>query len=206
MGFSEILGHEYFGGLNERQKEYTSGIHEAGERLIGLIDDILDLSTIEAGYLELKKETVEVKPLLEGLHNIVLDWARKRNLRIYLSCPDNLGSFNVDLQRIKQALLNLIRNAINFTPEGGRIDIEAYKTGDAIKIVIKDTGIGIAKDDLKRIFQPFERIPTGRSNSGNAGAGLGLALVKNIVQLHGGKIDITSEEQKGTAVTVTLPQ
>lgn len=204
MGFAEILGNQYFGNLNDRQKEYTSGIHESGERLISLIDDILDLSTIEAGYLELKKEPVAVKPLLEGLYNLTTEWARKHKLEVILSCPDNIRPISADERRLKQALLNLIRNAINFTPEGGKINISADLIGDGVEISITDTGIGIAESDMKRIFQPFERIPTGRSDAGNAGAGLGLSLVKNIIELHGGKISITSVEGRGTTATVKL--
>jgi PAS domain S-box-containing protein len=204
MGFSEILGHQYFGPLNDRQKEYSSGIHESGQRLLSLIDDILDLSTIEAGYLELKKEPVPVKPLLESLYDLSIEWARKRKLDIKLSCPNNIGSISADVPRLKQAIMNLIRNAINFTPEGGKINISANKNGDSVEISIVDTGIGIAGEDLKRIFEPFVRAPAGRSGTGNAGAGLGLALVKNIVVLHGGEIKIESRENEGTTVRVRL--
>lgn len=204
MGFAEILGNQYFGPLNERQTEYTSGIHESGERLISLIDDILDLSTIEAGYLELKKQPVDIRSLLQGLYDLTTEWARKHKLDVKLSCPDNIGLISADERRLKQALLNLIRNAINFTPENGKINISAIKTGDGVEIAISDTGIGIAKSDLKRIFEPFERIPTGRSDAGNAGAGLGLSLVKSIVELHGGSIEITSEEGHGTTANVRL--
>lgn len=204
MGFSEILGHQYFGPLNDRQKEYSTGIHESGQRLLGLIDDILDLSTIEAGYLELKKETVPLKPLLVSLYDLSIEWARKRKLDVKLSCPDNIGSISADAPRLKQALMNLIRNAINFNPEGGKINISAAKNGDGVEISIVDTGIGIAEHDLKRIFEPFVRAPAGRTGTGNAGAGLGLALVKNIVELHGGHIEIESRENEGTSVRVFL--
>jgi len=204
MGFAEILGNQYFGPLNDRQKEYTSGINESGQQLIHLIDDILDLSTIEAGYMELKKEPVNVKNLLTGLHDLTTEWARQHKLTVDLSCPQNTGSIQADERRLKQALLNLIRNAINFTPEGGKIQISAVQNGDGVKISIADSGIGIAKTDMERIFQPFERIPTGRSDTGNAGAGLGLTLVKNIVELHGGTITIESVEGKGTTATVAI--
>lgn len=204
MGFAEILGNQYFGALNDRQKEYTSGIHESGERLISLIDDILDLATIEAGYLELKKQPVDIAELLKGLYDLTTEWARKHNLQAILSCPDNIGIISADERRLKQALLNLIRNAINFTPEGGKINITAEKTGDGIKISIIDTGVGISGEDMKRIFQPFERLPTGRSDAANSGAGLGLSLVKNIVELHGGSILIESTEGAGTTATIII--
>jgi signal transduction histidine kinase len=204
MGFSEILGNQYFGPLNDRQKEYSTGIYDSGQRLISLIDDILDLSTIEAGYLELKKEPVAVRPMLESLYDLSIEWARKRKLDVKLSCPENIGEISADQTRIKQALMNLIRNAINFTPEGGKINISAEKKGDGIEISIKDTGVGISSDDLRRIFEPFVRTPINRGGTANSGAGLGLALVKNIIELHGGSIDIESEESVGTTVTVLL--
>jgi len=204
MGFSQILDEQYFGTLNDKQKEYTSGIHESGTQLISLIDDILDLSTIEAGYLELKKESVAIKPLLESLQNLTGDWARKRKLDVKLSCPQDIPNVYVDSSRLKQALLNLIRNAINFTPENGNINISAIKFGDGVEISVQDTGVGIPAADLRRIFQPFERITSGRGNAGNAGAGLGLALVKSIIELHGGEVLIESEENKGTTARVRL--
>lgn len=202
MGFSEILDHQYFGELNDRQKEYASGIHEAGERLVNLIDDILDLSTIEAGYLELKKTPVDVKALLQSLFDLTTEWARKRKLDVKLSCPQNIGLVSADERRLKQALLNLIRNAINFTPENGQIIISAKKIRDSIEIAITDTGVGISAEDLSRIFTPFNR---GQQPGQHSGAGLGLTLVKNIVELHGGTIAIESESNKGTTAHVVLP-
>ncbi len=204
MGFAEILNNEYFGPLNDRQKEYASGIFESGERLTALVDDILDLSTIEAGYLELDKTEVAIQPLLQGLYDLTHDWAMKRKLTVKLACAGTIGDFSVDERRIKQALLNLIRNAINFTPEGGEIGIEAARNGAALVFTIRDNGIGIAEEDLIRIFEPFERTAAGRTNAHQAGAGLGLALVKNIVELHGGTINIASRQGAGTSVTVTL--
>lgn len=201
MGFSEILENQYFGSLNERQKEYTSGIRESGERLVSLIDDILDLSTIDAGYMELSKTNVAVKPLLDSLYNLTAEWARKQKLIVNLSCPLNISNIYADERRIKQALLNLVRNAIHFTPEQGKIYISADNYGDGIKITIKDTGIGIKPDDLKRIFMPFEKIASAKNSNG---AGLGLALVKNIVELHGGEVKIESTEGNGTTVMLFL--
>lgn len=200
MGFSEILEHQYFGALNERQKEYTSGIRESGERLVSLIDDILDLSTIEAGYMELKRTDLPVAPLLQNIVDLTSAWAQKQKLTIKLSCPQNIPSIYADEQRIKQVLLNLVRNAIHFTPENGNINISAENSGDGIKIIVQDTGIGIKPEDLSRIFLPFEKTIKGQGS----GAGLGLALVKNIVELHGGSVKVDSAEGKGTTVTVHL--
>lgn len=206
MGFAEILGNQYFGPMNERQKEYATGIFESGQRLTALVDDILDLSTIEAGYLTLDKAEVDISGLLKGLYDLTHDWARKRNLTVHLDCAADIGAFSLDERRIKQALLNLIRNAINFTPEGGRIDIKAVRLHNTLVMTIQDNGVGIAPEDMGRIFQPFERTAAGRAAGGQGGAGLGLALVKNIVELHGGAITIDSRPNEGTQVTVTLVQ
>jgi signal transduction histidine kinase len=200
MGFSEILEHQYFGALNERQKEYTSGIRESGERLVSLIDDILDLSTIEAGYMELKRTDLPVAPLLQNIVDLTSAWAQKQKLTIKLYCPQNITNIYADERRIKQILLNLVRNAIHFTPENGNINISAENSGDGVKIVVQDTGIGIKPEDLSRIFLPFEKTIKGQGS----GAGLGLALVKNIVELHGGSVKVDSAEGKGTTVTVHL--
>jgi signal transduction histidine kinase len=202
MGFSEILDNQYFGPLNERQQEYTKGIHEAGERLANLIDDILDLASIEAGYLELKKEPVNIGGLLNGLYDLTKEWARKRKIAVKIFCPPSIPQISADERRLKQAILNLIRNAINFSPEGGNIEISAIQSGDRIDITIQDSGIGIPEEDLARIFQPFERLQHAGKQ---AGAGLGLSLVKNIIELHNGVIEIDSEEGKGTKVRLILP-
>ena len=142
--------------------------------------------------------------MLESLYDLSIEWARKRKLDVKLSCPENIGEISADQTRIKQALMNLIRNAINFTREGGKISISAEKKRDGVEISIKDTGVGISSDDLSRIFEPFVRTPINRGGTANSGAGLGLALVKNIIELHGGSIDIESVENVGTTVTVLL--
>lgn len=210
MGFAEILDNEYFGKLNDKQKEYSFGIQDAGGKLVKLIDDILDLSTIEAGYLELNMTEFKVHETLTDLHALTQEWARKENLDVTLTCPDNIGELVADETRLKQILLNTIHNAINFTPAGGKIDIAAARSGEFMKFIISDNGIGISRADLTRIFEPFERaVIEHRADMSNAalsrGAGLGLSLVKNIVTLHGGHVDISSEEDKGTIVTLNIP-
>lgn len=210
MGFADILDHEYFGDLNTRQKEYTSGIQEAGGQLLSLIDNILDLSTIEAGYMELEQTTFSIHDMLEGLHELTQDWARKEKLEVTLKCPENTGNLTADERRIKQVLLNLIRNAINFTPEGGSVSLEASRKQDHIELCVRDTGIGIPADQQERIFEPFEHShadprKAGESAASRHGAGLGLSLVKNIVELHGGTISVESAENKGAAFFIRLP-
>lgn len=207
MGFTEILEKEYFGALNEKQKEYTTGMHEAGNTLLQLINDILDLSTIEAGYMVLEKQDVPIYTLLNSLKGITAEWARKSKIEIKLSCPKNIGQASLDERRVKQVLLNLIRNAITYTPAGGIITLSAEKDKENNLLVLKvsDTGRGIPPEDQKRILKPFERIATGEPNDNKNGAGLGLTLVKNIVELHKGKLSLTSTPNKGTTIIIRLP-
>lgn len=203
MGFTEILDNEYFGKLNDRQKEYTRGMHDAGDRLLSLINNILDLSTIEAGYMAFDRDNVAIYDILQNILGLTEEWARRERIDVKLSCAKNIGSIEADERRIKQVLLNLIRNAITFTPENGAITIKAKREDDHIVISVTDTGPGIPEKDQARIFQPFERMTTG--GPGRGGAGLGLTLVKNIIELHHGTVALHSVEGKGTTFTLTLP-
>ncbi len=214
MGFNDILDQEYFGPLNTRQKDYTGDIRSASERLLGLINDILDLSTIEAGYMNLEREEVDIAQTLESVQDLARDWARKGKVEISLDCPKSIGMISADSRRLKQALMNIIRNSIAFTPSGGRIDITAKKQVEGIKIAIADTGIGISRENHSRIFEPFEKAQRGGQTvdndgdnmfRGKGGAGLGLSLVKHIISLHGGAVDLKSEINAGTTVSIFLP-
>jgi len=204
MGFNEILQNEYFGPLNDRQREYTSGMHEASEKLLYLIDDILDLSTIEAGYMVLERDNVDVHDMLSSIQDLTQDWARKDKIEVRLESSDALGTALLDERRIKQALLNLVRNAITYTPPGGTITLGAKRAGDKILLSVTDTGPGIADEDRDRIFQPFERAAAA-DNAQSRGAGLGLSLVKNIVELHAGQMQLQSMAGKGSVFTMILP-
>lgn len=209
MGFAEVLSREYFGALNEKQKEYSRNIGEAGERLLTLINDILDLSTIEAGYMDLEKGPVDIRAMLESLRDLTEEWAKKEKISIALECPDDIGIFGIDERRIKQSLLNLIRNAIAFTPREGKIALSARREKDGgIVLAVTDTGIGIAAEDQGRVFEPFERAqtpPRADGKTARGGAGLGLSLVRNIAQLHGGAVRLESAPGKGTRVEIALP-
>jgi signal transduction histidine kinase len=205
-GFAEILSNRYFGDLNPKQDEYTKGILEAGQRLMTLIDDILDLSTIEAGYLSLKIETVDIGKLLREVYELTREWAGRENLQTTLDCPADIGMINADARRIKQILVNLIRNAISFTPGGGSISVAAKGTGTSVEITVKDTGIGIHPDDQEKLFTPFKRSATTTALGKAAGPGLGLSLVRNIAYLHGGDVTLESRVGEGTTITVILPR
>ncbi len=207
MGFNEILDQEYFGKLNARQKEYTHDINDASARLLGLINDILDLSTLEAGYMTLNTEDVKLYSFMHSIGDLVSDWARKKQIEVKVTCAKNIGQITADEKRLKQAIINVIRNAINFTPEHGEIELTAKRKKDGLEICIADTGVGISEEDQSRIFEPFERAQAAVSDKAlsRSGAGLGLSLVKNIIELHGGSVDIQSVDNKGTTVTILLP-
>ncbi len=214
MGFAEILDNEFFGTLNARQKEYTRGMQEAGERLLNLINDILDLASIEAGYLALDREPADICKLLESVVDLTIEWARKSDLDLTLSCDEEVGALFCDERRLKQALINLIRNAITHTPPGGKIGLLGRKTDRLIEISVRDTGTGIPLSEQKRILEPFEKAIGNKvpRDAGHApapaienGAGLGLTLVKNITELHGGDLTLSSAPGQGTTVTLSLP-
>ncbi len=202
MGFAEILDNRYFGELNARQAEYTVSIIDASRRLLALINDILDLATIEAGYLELERRQVPVASLLRDSYDLTFEWAGKQNLKMRLSAPDGLGSVAVDERRIKQALFNLISNAIRYTPAGGTITLAAERDERGVRLIVSDTGIGIPDHERDRVFGRFERAhPKDR----RSGAGLGLALVKSLVEIHGGSVKLVSRAGEGTTVTCEIP-
>jgi len=203
IGFAEILANQYFGELNARQTEYCRGIIGSSERLLTIINDILDLASIEAGRMTLDREPVEPKALLDTVCGIMNEWARSQNLKLNVDCPPDLGSIDVDERRLKQALCNLISNAIKFTPPGGTITITGRVENEEAMFSVVDTGIGIAAEDQERVFKEFER--ARRPEARRAGAGLGLSLVKRIVELHGGHVNMNSVPNRGTTVVCVLP-
>jgi signal transduction histidine kinase/PAS domain-containing protein len=203
IGFAEILANQYFGELNTRQMEYCRGIIGSSERLLTIINDILDLASIEAGRMTLDREAVEPKALLDTVSGIMNEWARSQNLKLNVDCPPDLEPIQVDERRLKQALCNLISNAIKFTPPGGAITITGRVENETALFSVADTGIGIAAEDHERVFKEFER--ARRPETRRAGAGLGLSLVKRIVELHGGQVNMDSVPNRGTTVICVLP-
>ncbi len=206
IGFSEILYKQYFGELNEKQMEYAGGALEAGQKLVMLVDAILDLSTIEAGYMRLYTVPVKVSDILESIVVLAGDWAAKQEITLVMDCPDTVGTIEADERRVKQVLLNLISNALKFTPTGGRITLRAVRTppgpGEQEVIVsVTDTGSGIPEADQARVFEPFE---SGKRKLASS-AGVGLALVKSFIDLHGGRVQLESELGLGTTVSCFLP-
>jgi len=164
-----------------------------------LINDILDLATIEAGYMVLDTDAVKIADMLAAVLTLTRERARSRDLELALRCPPDIGAITADERRLKQALFNLISNAIKFTPPGGVISVEAERNEDALSLVVADTGIGIPLSDQSRVFDKFER---GKRQSG---AGLGLSLVKRLIELHGGTVEVDSKPGEGTRIICRLP-
>jgi PAS domain S-box-containing protein len=220
IGFSEALRDGMMGELSADQQEYCNDIFESGEHLLALINDILDLSKVEAGKMDLFLEQVEFKPLLESCLNIIKEKASSHQIKLILDNRVALNKLTVDRRRFKQIIYNLLSNAVKFSPEAGSITISAeqisvdqlpqpvalaLKTmGDSIKVSITDTGIGIAKQDQQRLFQPFIQLDEPLSKK-YQGTGLGLAMVKKLVELHGGTVTLSSELNQGSCFTIWLP-
>jgi signal transduction histidine kinase len=202
MGFAEILSNQYFGELNERQMEYCRAVLDSGNRLLLLINDILDLATVEAGFMVLERTPVDLAALVDNVAGLTRDWARKQQLVLEVEADPALGTVEADEKRFKQALFNLVSNAIKFTPPGGRITLGGDRTRDSVVLWVRDTGIGIPDADRDRVMERFER---ANHQARQPGAGLGLALVRSFVELHGGRVEIDSRIDEGTTVRCILP-
>lgn len=202
MGFAEILNNQYFGELNTRQLEYARGVLEASRRLLALVNDILDLATIQAGFMVLERKDVDVARLLDDVGLLTRDWVRNQSLGLKVEIAPDIGVIDGDEKRLKQALFNLVSNAVKFTPPGGTVTLAAWREADALVLSVSDTGIGIPSADQERVFGRFERASMA---SRQTGAGLGLSLVKSFVELHGGTVVIESQPDQGTTVQCRLP-
>lgn len=203
IGFAGILTDNYFGDLNRRQEEYARGILETSQHLMRVIDDILDLATIEAGMMKLELDTVDLHAMLVNVLALVRERARRKSLDVGFECPTDIGWLVADERRLKQVVFNLLSNAVAFTPARGTVSLAAERSANQIVITITDTGIGIPKAEQAQVFEAFKRGPSLETGSG--GTGLGLSLVKRFVELHGGEVAIRSRPNQGTTVTCALP-
>ncbi|MFH0803356.1 MAG: ATP-binding protein [bacterium] len=203
IGFSEILIEKTFGDLNDKQTKYAGNIHRSGKHLLTLINDILDLSKVEAGKIELHFEEFSMNEVLTECQTLVKSLASKKNLSLNVRV-EGISTINADPTRFKQIMYNLLSNAIKFTPERGKVDVEATQVDEAVQITVKDTGIGIAREDFSKAFEEFGQIDSSYSKQ-YAGTGLGLPLTKKLVELHGGRIWLESELGKGSTFTFTIP-
>jgi signal transduction histidine kinase len=204
IGFSEVLLEKLFGELNDKQNEYVDDILSSGRHLLSLINDILDLSKIEAGRMELEVTTFHLPDAIENALLLIRERASRHGIKLDRLVDDRIGDFTGDERKVKQVLVNLLSNAVKFTPEGGQIKVEATEGDSAVIVSVADTGIGIAKDDQEAIFEEF-RQASGNYAQKREGTGLGLTLTRKFVELHGGKIWVESEVGKGSRFTFTLP-
>ena len=206
VGFSEIMSRQMLGPLNHPQYlEYTSDIHDSATHLLKLITDILDLSKIEAGRLDLYEETVDVGQIIESSLTLVAERAADGGIAIEARVPGNLPKLHADGRKVKQVVINLLSNAVKFTRSGGKIVVSA-EVGAAgrLAISVADSGIGIKPEDLNRVMRPFEQV-NGSLDRNHQGTGLGLPLSKVLVELHAGSLEMTSEVGVGTTVTTYFP-
>lgn len=205
IGFSDVLSQELFGPLgNDRYVDYANMINTSGGHLLTLINQILDLSKIEAGRYELVREDFDLKNVVADSAQILAPQVEKGGISLDLDLPPETVEIDADQTAIRQVVLNILSNAVKFTTEGGSVTARLTVERGAARLVISDTGIGISPNDLKRVMIPFEQVESEFA-SGKQGTGLGLPIVKSLVELHGGAIDVASTLGKGTTVTIWLP-
>ena len=204
IGFSEVMIERMFGDINEKQEEYLNDILSSGRHLLSLINDILDLSKIEAGKMELDVADFNLAVAIDNALTLVHERASRRGLVLTQDVDTRIGDFRGDERKVKQVLLNLLSNAIKFTPEGGRIEVRAVLKGDVVEISVADSGVGIAQEDQEAVFEEFRQVGTDVARK-HEGTGLGLALTRRFVELHGGNIWLESEVGVGSTFTFALP-
>jgi two-component system, NtrC family, sensor kinase len=203
IGFSEVLSDRMFGELNEKQDEYLKDIDASGTHLLSLINDILDLSKIEAGRMELELTDFHLPTALDNALTLVRERAGRRSIALQMSVDARLGEVRADERKIRQVVLNLLSNAIKFTLEGGRIEVAAVPKDGFVEVSVSDTGIGIAPEDQEKVFEEFRQVGTAAKKV--EGTGLGLTLCRKFVELHGGKIWVKSQLGMGSTFTFTIP-
>ena len=203
IGFSEVLTDRMFGELNEKQDEYLKDIYASGTHLLSLINDILDLSKIEAGRMELELADFHLPTALDNALTLVRERAGRRSITLQMSVDERLGEVRADERKVRQVVLNLLSNAIKFTPEGGRIEVGAVPKDGFVEVSVSDTGVGIAPEDQEAVFEEFRQVGTAAKKV--EGTGLGLTLCRKFIELHGGRIWVKSEVGAGSTFTFTIP-
>ncbi len=204
IGFSELLGNQVFGELNQEQLEYINYIRESGDHLLSLVNDVLDLSKIEANHIELELQEINVYKLLESSLKFFKEKAMNKNIELNLEAQGDLPLIEADERRIKQVLFNLFSNALKFTDEGGKVTLLASYRSGYIEVCVEDTGIGIAPEYHDKIFKEFSQVD-GSLSRNHEGTGLGLALSKTLIELHGGSIWLESKPEKGSKFFFNIP-
>ncbi len=203
IGFSEVLAERMFGEINDKQEEYLADILDSGRHLLGLINDILDLSKIEAGRMELNLTDFDLPTAIDNTLMLMRERAHRREVTLERTIDKGLEKIHADERKVKQVLLNLLSNALKFTPEGGRIDVRARVTDGSAEISVTDTGVGIAPEDQATVFEEFRQV--GAASKKVEGTGLGLAISRKFIELHGGRIWVESQVGKGSTFAFTVP-
>jgi signal transduction histidine kinase len=203
IGFSEVLSERMFGDLNAKQEEYLRDIYASGQHLLSLINDILDLSKIEAGRMELELTDFHLPTALDNALTLVRERAGRRGIALHITTDERLDYVRGDERKIRQVILNLLSNAIKFTPEGGRIGVRTKSVNESVEISVSDTGVGIAPEDQEAIFEEFRQV--GTADKKVEGTGLGLALSRKFIELHGGRIWVESQVGVGSTFTFGIP-
>jgi len=203
IGFSEVLTERMFGELNDKQDEYLRDIEASGRHLLSLINDILDLSKIEAGRMDLDLDTFALPDAIQNALILVRERAARRDIALNVELDDRVNEIRADERKIKQVLLNLLSNAIKFTPEGGRVAVRIHPSDGGVRVAVSDTGIGIAETDHAAVFEEFRQV--GTSEARRQGTGLGLALSRKFIELHGGTIGLVSRVGEGSTFTFEVP-
>lgn len=204
IGFSEGMKSGVFGEQNEKHNEYTTCIWDSGNHLLKLINEILDLAKIEAGQVEITKADVSIEEIVQPCYSLIKDRANNKKINIELDVADHLV-INADALKMKQILLNLMTNAVKFTPEGGNINVRMRACCEGMCMQVTDDGIGMNEEGVKKALSKFGQVKTGTASMED-GTGLGLPITKELVELHGGTLDIASELGKGTTVHVSIPK
>jgi signal transduction histidine kinase len=204
IGFSDVLRQRMYGALNDDQAEYLDDIHSSGKHLLSLINDVLNLSKIEAGRMELEITSFDLSETLANAATLVRERARRAGITLSVEAGPGLEACVADERKVKQILLNLLSNAVKFTPEGGEISLNALKRGDMVEIGVTDTGIGIEPEEQAAVFDEFTQVGTDYDRKVE-GTGLGLTLARKFVELHGGSIWLESEVGRGSHFAFTLP-
>jgi signal transduction histidine kinase/ActR/RegA family two-component response regulator len=204
IGFSQLLVNRRFGELTKDQAEYIADILDSGRHLLALINDILDLSKVEAGRMDLELGQIELREVLENGLTMVRERAALHRIRLNLDVGPDVGTVQGDERKVKQVVFNLLSNAVKFTPDSGQVEVLARRLEGEVRVAIRDTGVGIAAEDQSRIFEEFQQV-SGGATSTHEGTGLGLALARKFVELHGGRLWVESEVGAGSTFTFSLP-
>lgn len=201
-GFAEMLNMDYFGKLSDKQKEYVDGIYHSSQQLMYIVNDILDLASIEAGYMKLEISEFNILEMIQSVLLLVVERAKQMNIHLNIQCPETIGMIHADEKRIRQVLFHLVSNAMKFSPEHGTVEVGAMRGKDGLLLWVQDDGVGMDLLEQQHVFDKFYR---GKNGARKSGTGLGLSMVRSFIDLHGGSVSVESPEQKGARFTCLIP-